>query len=177
MQDRLHEIIAQCAMIHETNIATDIINDLDAIEEKLSNINSDIKEHYLTLLLQYYFQQNNLDCAQQLLLQGYKFEMRFCDIKEAFTHIVDQEENVIEFFEDNVVMLKDVIQDEDLIGIYEYYIRHENYRPYLENALLLIKKNRYVCTHAYKCRLDCSEFFLDEALLESLMRDLPFLLK
>ena len=61
MQDRLHEIIAQCAMIHETNIATDIINDLDAIEEKLSNINSDIKEHYLTLLLQYYFQQNNLD--------------------------------------------------------------------------------------------------------------------
>lgn len=177
MKDRLHEVMAQCVVILEENISTGIINNLDAIEEKLSNIDADVKEHYLMLLLQYYFQKNNLENVQKLILQGFKFEMRFSDIKEAFIHIKEDEENVIEFFEDNVVMLRDIIQDEDLIDIYEYYHHNKKYQPYLEEPLLLIRKNRYVCAHVYKHTIDCSEFFLNKDLLESLMRDLPFLFK
>ncbi len=177
MKDRLHEIIAQCAIIHEVNLSTDIIGDLDLIEEKLSNVDTDVKEHYLILLLQYYFQNNDLENVQKLLLQGIKFEMRFRDIKEAFVHIKDDEENVIEFFEDNVVMLRDVIQDEDLFDMYNYYESNKQFQPYLEEPLLLIRKNRYVCAHVYKNISPISAFFLNEDLLESLLRDMPFLLK
>lgn len=177
MKDRLHEIMAQCVVILEENISTGIIDNLYAIEEKLSNVDSDVKEHYLMLLLQYYFQKNNLENVQKLLLQGFKFEMRFSDIKEAFIHIKEDEDNVIEFFEDNVVMLRDIIQDEDLIDIYEYYHRNKKYQRYLEEPLALIRKNRYVCVHAYKHTIYCSDFFLNKDLLESLMRDMPFLFK
>lgn len=97
MDNRLHEIMAQCAIIHETNIKTNIIDDLDKIEENLSNGDSDVKEHYLTLLMQYYFQKNKLEQLKQLLLEGYKFDMRFIDIVEAFCHLKDDEDNVIEF--------------------------------------------------------------------------------
>lgn len=177
MNDRLHEIMAQCAVIHEVNIDAGIVNDLDAIEDKLLDVDDDVREYYLTLLLQYYFQNNSLDGAQKLLLQGFKFEMRFSDIKEAFVHIKDDEENVIEFFEDNVVMLRDVILDDDLIEIYEYYTANRCLQTYLEAPLQLIKKNRYVCSHVYKKDNTLSKFFLNEDLLESLIRDMPFLLK
>ncbi len=177
MNDRLHEIIAQCSVIHETNISENIINDLDKIEIKLATYESDIKEHYLKLLLQYYFQNNNLKCAQKLLLQGFKFDMRFDDIKEAFIHIKDESENVIEFFEDNVVLLKDVIQDEELKQMYEYYINNKSYQINMKEPLALIKRNRYVCAHVHKCANDYHKFFLNEDLLESLQRDMPFLLK
>ncbi len=103
MNDRLHEIIAQCAVIHEANIRENIINDIDAIEEKLLSVDSDIKDHYLVLLLQYYFQQNNVECVQRLLLEGIKFQMRFDDIKEAFIHITSGKENVIEFFNNSKI--------------------------------------------------------------------------
>jgi len=177
MKDRLHEIIAQCAVLHETNINEEIINNLDLIEKKLSNVDDDIKEHYLMLLLQYYFQNNNLEGVQKLLLQGFKFEMRFEDIKEAFIHICNNEDNVIEFFEDNVVMLKDVIQDDELKEIYEYYNDDVNNQINLEESLILIKKNRYVCAHVHKSNNPYLRFFLNEDLLESLQRDMPFLLK
>ncbi len=177
MNDRLHEIIAQCAVIHETNIKEGIIDNLDAIEEKLESTDDDTKEHYLKLLMQYYFQQNNLEGLQGLLLQGFKFDMRFEDIKEAFIHIKEDEENVIEFFEDNVVMLKDVIEEEQFQDMYNYFHSHENYQHYLEDALELIKRNRYVCAQAYKSKTDYAKFFLNDDLLDSLLNDLPYLFK
>jgi len=177
MNDRLHEIIAECAIIHETNIDENIINDLPSIMEKLNDADNDIKEHYFRLLLQYYFQNNNVDGAQKLLLQGIKFDMRFEDIKEAFIHITSEDENVIEFFEDNAVMLKDAINDKDLKVIYDYYNDNESYQDYLNEALILIKKNRYVCAHVHKNMSAHSKFFLNTDLLDSLKRDMPFLLK
>ncbi|RDX34139.1 hypothetical protein DZA35_01745 [Arcobacter sp. HD9-500m-PIT-SAG03] len=177
MNDRLHEVIAQCAVIHETNIHENIIYDIEAIEDKLLNIDSDIKDHYLVLLLQYYFQQNNVGCAQKLLLQGIKFQMRFDDIKEAFIHINSGKENVINFFEDNVVMLKDTIKDEELTAMYDYYMKNEQNKVNLEEALILIKKNRYICAHVHKSTISRLKFFLNPDLLASLERDMPFLLK
>ncbi len=177
MDDRLHEIIAQCAIIHETNINENIIDDLDKIEDKLSDEESDIREHYLTLLMQYYFQNNKIEQIKQLLLQGFKFDMRFIDIVEAFLHLKDDEENVIEFFEDNVVMLKDVVTDNDLKKMYEYYQENLEYKNFIEEPLNLIKRNRYVCVHASKSNEEFARFFLNEDLLESIQRDMPFLLK
>ncbi|ADG93032.1 hypothetical protein Arnit_1374 [Arcobacter nitrofigilis DSM 7299] len=177
MDNRLHEIMAQCAIIHETNIKTNIIDDLDKIEENLSNGDSDVKEHYLTLLMQYYFQKNKLEQLKQLLLEGYKFDMRFIDIVEAFCHLKDDEDNVIEFFEDNVVMLKDSITDNDLKKMYEYYQSNLEYKNFIDEPLNLIKKNRYVCAQAYKSKEEFAKFFLNEDLLESLKRDMPFILK
>jgi len=177
MNDRLHEIIAQCAVIHDTNIKENIINDLDAIEDKLLNVDADIKEHYFVLLLQYFFQNNNVECSLKLLLKGVKFQMRFQDIKEAFVHITSGKENVIEFFEDNVVMLKDTIKDEELTSMYTYYIENEQNQVNLEQALVLIKKNRYVCAHVYKSTSEALSYFLNSDLLASLERDMPYLLK
>lgn len=177
MNDRLHEIIAQCAVIHENNLKTGIINKLSKVEEKLEGTDDDIKEHYLMLLMQYYFQTNHLKGLKKLLLQGFKFDLRFEDIKEAFIHIQEDEENVIEFFEDTVVMLKDKVTDEELREMYEYYQNNKNYQHYLEEALSYIRKNRYVCAHAYKSEEKFSKFFLNSDLLESLKRDLPYLLK
>jgi NDP-sugar pyrophosphorylase family protein len=176
MSDRLHEILAQCAIIHETNIKTNIIDDLDKIQENLSEGESDVREHYLTLLMQYYFQKNKLEQLKQLLLEGYKFDMRFLDIVEAFCHLKDDEDNVIEFLEDNVVMLKDSITDDDLRKMYEYYQANLKYKNFIEEPLSLIKKNRYVCVHANKSKEEFAKFFLNEDLLESLKRDMPFLL-
>ncbi|MDZ7819138.1 MAG: hypothetical protein U5K55_11265 [Aliarcobacter sp.] len=69
----------------------------------------DIKEHYLNLLLQYYFQKNDLKNLQELLLVGAKFDMRFDDVKEAFLNIKSNDENVIEFMQENVVFVKENI--------------------------------------------------------------------
>lgn len=177
MNDRLHEIIGQCAMIHENNIKTDIINDLEKIEDNLEDVEDDVREHYLMLLMQYYFQNNNLDNLQKLLLQGYRFDIRFNDIKEAFIHIKNGEDNVIEFYEDTVVLLKDSISEEDFKAMYDYYHENEQYREFLEQALEFIRKNRYVCAHAYKSKNEFSKFFLNGDLLESIKRDMPFLLR
>ena len=177
MDDRLHEIIAQCAILHETNINENIIDDLDKIEEKLSEKDSDIREHYLTLLMQYYFQNNKVEQLKELLLQGFKFDMRFIDIVEAFLHLKDDEENVIEFFEDNIVMLKDKVTDDDLRKMYDYYHENLEYKNFIDEPLNLIKRNRYVCVQAHKSKEESSKFFLNQDLLESLERDMPFLLK
>lgn len=178
MNDRLHEIIAQCAVIHETNLKEGIIKKLSKVEEKLEKVDDDVKEHYLKLLMQYYFQINHLKGLKKLLLQGFRFDLRFEDIKEAFIHIQEHEDNVIEFFEDAVVMLKDTINNNDLEKMYNYYQKHESYQHYLENALNFIKRNRYVCAHAYKSKDEqYASFFINDDLLESLKRDLPYLLK
>ena len=177
MSDRLHEIIAQCAIIHEENLKTGIIKKLKTVETKLEEVDKDVKEHYLMLLMQYYFQINHLKGLKKLLLQGFKFDLRFEDIKEAFMHIKEHEDNVIEFFEDGVVMLKDSINDNQLQEMYNYYNSNASYQHYLEDALELIRKNRYVCAYAYKSKEDYCKFFINDDLLESLKRDLPYLLK
>ncbi|MGB5918972.1 hypothetical protein [Arcobacter sp.] len=177
MDDKIHEVMAQCAIIHEKNIKTNIINDLDKIEENLNEGDSDVKDHYLSLLMQYYFQKNKLEQLKQLLLEGYKFDMRFIDVVEAFCHLKDDEDNVIEFLGDNVVMLKDSITDNDLKKMHEYYQSNLEYKNFIDESLDLIKKNRYVCAQAYKSKEEFAKFFLNEDLLESLKRDMPFILK
>ena len=176
MNDRLHEIIAQCAVIHKTNINENIIDDLDKIELVLEDVDSDVKEHYLTLLMQYYFQKNKIEQLKELLLHGFKFDLRFTDVVEAFMNLKDDEDNVIEFFEDSIVMLKDKILDSDLEQIYNYYHANLKYKNFIDEPINLIKKNRYVCAHAYKSGKDFAKFFINEDLLASLKRDMPFLL-
>ena len=177
MNDRLHEIIAQCAVIHDDNLKSGEIKKLKKVEEKLENFDDDVKEHYLKLLMQYYFQINHLKGLKKLLLQGFKFDLRFEDIKEAFIHIKEDEDNVIEFFEDSVVMLKDTVTDDLLKEMYDYYNENEKYQHYLEDALSYIRKNRYVCAYAYKRKVEFARFFINEDLLESLQEDLPYLFK
>lgn len=176
MNDRLHEILALCAVIHNKLIDENKINDIDKVQEELKAYDDDIKEHYLMLLMQYYFQKNNLSSLKVLILQGYKFEIRFEDISEAFIHIQNND-SVIEFYEDQVVLLKDIILEEHLLNIKKYYDNNEELRANLEFSLTLIKKNRYVCAYAYKHRVTLGDFFINEDLLESLKRDLPYLLK
>ncbi|WP_428028717.1 hypothetical protein, partial [Arcobacter sp.] len=168
---------AQCAIIHEKNINENIIFDLEKVEENLSEYDSDVKEHYLTLLMQYYFQNNKIEQLKELLLQGFKFDMRFIDVVEAFCHLKDDEENVIEFLEDNVVMLKDSVMEEDLKMMYDYYQNNLEYKNFIDEPLELIKRNRYVCVQAFKSKEEFAKLFLNEDLLKSLQRDMPFLLK
>lgn len=177
MSDRLHEIIAQVGVIHNELIENEKIKDADEVFEYLENYDSDIREHYLNLLLQYYFQNNDLKNLQKLLLVGAKFDMRFEDVCEAFLHIKSNDENVIEFMEESVVFIKDNDLENNLSKIYEYYINNEELQAYLEESLELIKRNRYVCAFCFNNpNLPFSSFFINEDLLESLKRDLPYLL-
>ena len=176
MNDRLHEVIAQCAVIHEHNINKNIIYDLNEVQDALNEYDSDVKEHYLTLLMQFYFQKNSLSNLQELLLQGFRFDMRFTDVVEAFCNLKDDEDNVIEFFEENVLMLRDKVTKDDLERIYNYYKQNEKYENFIKEPLEIIKRNRYVCAKAYKLGGDLASFFIIEDLLESLKRDMPFLL-
>ena len=178
MSDRLHEIIAEVGIIHKTLLENEKINDSEYVLEYIENYDDDTKEHYLTLLLQYYFQKNDIENFKEIIILGYKFDLRMEDIKEAFFNINTNEENVIEFLEDNVVFFKDSDYEEPLQSMYEYYNNNQELQATLEETIELIKRNRYVCAHAYKNRdSEYGRFFLNEDLLESLQRDLPYLLK
>jgi len=178
MSDRLHEIIAEIGIIHKNFLNEEKIEDLDYVLEYIEDYEDDIKEHYLKLLLQYYFQQNSIENLKELLVLGYKFDLRMEDIKNAFLNIKSNEENVIELLEDNVVFFKDSSYEESLKIMYEHYINNDELQVILEETVELIKRNRYVCAYAYKNReFDFARFFLNEDLLESLKRDLPYLLK
>ena len=178
MSDRLHEIIAEVGMIHKALLTDEKINDLEYVLEYIKDYKDDVQEHYLTLLLQYYFQKNDIENFKELIILGYKFDLRMEDIKEAFLNIKSNKENVIELLEDNVVFFKDSNYEEPLKSMYEYYINNKELQVVLEQAIELIKRNRYVCAYAYKNQMqDYSRFFLNEDLLESLQRDLPYLLK
>ena len=178
MNDRLHEIMAEVGMIHKTILETNKINDADYILEYIEDYDEDVKEHYLKLLLQYYFQTNEIKNFKKIVVLGYKFELRMNDIKEAFINIKSNEENVIGFLEDNVVFFKDHDYEEPLKRMYKYYLENEELQVVLEETVELIKRNRYVCAYAYKNKKeDYAKFFLNEDLLESLERDLPYLLK
>ena len=178
MSDRLHEIIGEIGVLHSTLIDNEKINNADEVFEFIENYDEDVKKHYLNLLLQYYFQKNDLDNLKKLLLVGAKFDIRFEDIKEAFLNIKSKKENVIEFMEDSVVFIKDNTLDENLDLMYEYIILNPQLNEYLNSTIELIKKNRYVCAFCYKNpQKRYAEFFLNSDLLESLKRDLPYLLK
>lgn len=179
MSDRLHEIIAEVAIIHKALIQTQKIDDIDYVLDYIEDYDSDIKEHYLSLLLQYYFQENSISNFKELLILGYKFDLRMDDVKKAFLHIKTNDENVIEFLEDNVVFFKDSNYEEPLMSMFSYYQKgDEELKIVLEQTVELIKRNRYVCAYAYKNKnKDFARFFLNEDLLESLKRDLPYILK
>lgn len=177
MSDRLHEIIGEIAIIHDNLIRTNMINNAKEVFDFIEKYDTDIKKHYLNLLLQYYFQKNDLKNLQELLLVGAKFDMRFDDVKEAFINIKSNEENVIEFMFENVVFVKENIDNNFLFIMYEYYMINESLQSALEQAIELIKKNRYVCAYCYGKEDAYAKFFLNEDLLESLKRDLPYLLK
>ena len=178
MSDRLHEIMAEVGMIHKTILETNKVTDGDYILEYIEDYEDDIKEHYLTLLLQYYFQTNDIVNFKKIIVLGYKFDLRMDDIKEAFLNIKSNEENVIEFLEENVVFFKDSNYENSLKRMYKYYMDNKELQVTLEETIELIKRNRYICAFAYKNReFDYAKFFLNEDLLESLQRDLPYLLK
>lgn len=179
MNDRLHEILAEVAIIHKALINTNKINDVDYVLDYMESYESDIKDHYLTLLLQYYFQENIIENFKELLILGYKFDLRMDDVKKAFLNIKSNEENVIELLEDNVVFFKDSSYEKPLIDMYEHYQNSsDELKTILEETIELIKRNRYVCAYCYKNRdKDFARFFLNDDLLESLKRDLPYILK
>lgn len=177
--DRLHEILAEVSVIHKTLISDKKIDDIEYVLDYIEGYDEDIKDHYLTLLIQYYFQLNMIENVKELLVLGYKFDMRMEDIKQAFLHIKTNEDNVIGLLEDNVVFFKDTNYKEPLQAMYEYYINgNGELKVILEETIELIKRNRYVCAYAYKNqKYDFAKFFLNEDLLNSLKRDLPYLLK
>lgn len=178
MSDRLHEIIGEIGVLHSTLIDNGKINNADDVFEFIENYDVDVKKHYLNLLLQYYFQKNDLDNLKKLLIVGAKFDIRFEDIKEAFLNIRSEKENVIEFMEDSVIFIKDNTLDENLDLMYEHIISNPQLNEYINSTIELIKKNRYVCAFCFKnLQKRYAEFFLNSDLLESLKRDLPYLLK
>lgn len=177
MSDRLHEIIAEIGVFHDELVKTGKINDTELVFDYIEEYDSDVKEHYLNLLLQYYFQKNDLKNLKEVLLVGAKFDIRFSDLSHAFLNINSNEENVIEFLDESIIFIKDSLKNE-LKDMYDYYVKNENLQHALESAVEVIKRNRYVCAFCYKNQnLDECKFFLNEDLLESLKRDLPYLLK
>ena len=177
MSDRLHEIMGEIGVLHKELVQSGKIDDANDVFDAIEDKDSDVQEHYLNLLLQFYFQKNDLQNLKELLLVGAKFDMRFSDIKDAFVNINSNNENVIEFMEDSVVFTKDKALEEPLLEMYEYYTNNEDLQVYLEQSLDLIKRNRYVCAYCYNNpKYPFSEFFINEDLLESIKRDLPYLL-
>jgi hypothetical protein len=178
MGDRIHEIIGEIGIIHNKLIETNEISDVEKVFEFIEDYDTDVQEHYLNLLLQYYFQKNDLTNLKEVLLVGAKFDMRFDDVQEAFLSIKSNEENVIEFMQENVVFVKEEINAEYLIAMYKYYNSNVDLQSALEQAVELIKRNRYICAFCYKNNdEEFAKFFLNKDLLESLKRDLPYLIR
>ncbi|QKF67985.1 hypothetical protein AVENP_2471 [Arcobacter venerupis] len=178
MSDRLHEIMGQIGILHNDLLENEKIKDANEVFEFIKDYDIDIQKHYLNLLLQYYFQKNDLKNLKELLLVGAKFDIRFDDVKEAFLSIKSEDENVIEFMQDSVVFIKEKIEESDLKTIYDYYINNTQLQELLEYTVEIIKKNRYVCVYCFNNpNTVYGKFFLNEDLLDSLKRDLPYLLK
>lgn len=174
----IHEILGHVAIIHNELLETGKIKNADEVFDYIESYDNDIKEHYLKLLLQYYFQQNDIDNLKKVLLVGIKFDMRMDDIKQAFLNTRKDQESVIEFMKDSVVFVKDVKLENSLMVMYEYFKDNKNFQEMLKGALRVIKNNRYVCAYAYKnAQKDYASFFLNKDLLESLKKDLPYLLE
>ena len=178
MSDRLHEIMGEIGVLHNQLLENKKIENALEVLDFIKNYEIDVQKHYLNLLLQYYFQKNDLKNLKELLLVGAKFDIRFEDVKEAFLNIKSEDENVIEFMEDAVVFIKEKINEKDLKDIYAYYMNNVSLQETLNYSINLIKKNRYVCVYCFhNLQSVYGQFFLNEDLLESLKRDLPYLLK
>ena len=178
MSDRLHEIMGEIGILHNNLIENKKITNADEVLEYIKNYEKDVQNHYLNLLLQYYFQQNDLENFKKLLLVGAKFDMRFEDVKDAFLNINSKNENVINFMEDSIKFIKENIDKNHLEEMYNYYKNNPNFEDILTNTISLIKKNRYVCVCSFNNKdSKYAEFFLNEDLLESIKRDSPYLLK
>ncbi|MDD2888449.1 MAG: hypothetical protein PHY66_11675 [Aliarcobacter sp.] len=178
MSDRLHEIMGEIGILHNQLLENKKIENALEVLDFIKNYEIDVQKHYLNLLLQYYFQKNDLKNLKELLLVGAKFDIRFEDVKEAFLNIKSEDENVIEFMEDAVVFIKEKINEKDLKDIYAYYMNNVSLQETLNYSINLIKKNRYVCVYCFhNLQSVYGQFFLNEDLLESLKRDLPYLLK
>ena len=178
MSDRLHEIMGQIGILHNQLLENKKIKDSKEVLEFIKDYDMDIQKHYLNLLLQHYFQQNDLKNLKELLLVGAKFDIRFEDVKDAFLNIKSNDENVIEFMEDSVKFIKENIEIKHLKDIYEYYENNHNLHDILGRVVELIRKNRYVCvTCAKNQNNEYEKFFLNKDLLESLKRDLPYLFR
>ena len=178
MSDRLHEIIGEIGVFHNQLLENKKIEDAKEVLEFIKEYDVDVQKHYLNLLLQYYFQKNDLKNLKELLLVGAKFDIRFEDVKEAFLSIKSKDENVIEFLEEAVIFIKEKIQEEDLKDIYNYYKNNLQLQEFLNSTVELIKKNRYVCVYCFfNTNTQYGQFFLNKDLLTSLQRDLPYLFK
>lgn len=178
MSDRLHEIIAEIAILHKQLLENKKIDNANEVLEFIKDYSVDTQKHYLNLLLQHYFQQNDVTNLKVLLLIGAKFDMRFTDVKEAFFNIKSSDENVIEFMEDSVVFIKEKIDENDLKDMYNYYKSNLKSNELLDKTIDLIKRNRYVCICCFHNQnSEFGNFFLNEDLLLSLKRDLSYLLK
>ena len=178
MSDRLHEIIGEIGILHTQLLESGKIKDSEKVFEKLKKYEEDIQKHYLNLLLQYYFQNNDLKNLKNLILVGAKFDIRFEDVKEAFLNIKSEDDNVIEFLEEAVIFIKEKINENDLKQMYDYYLLNPKLQPFLNNTVELIKKNRYVCVCCFNNSTTLyGKFFLNEDLLVSLKRDLSYLFK
>ena len=84
MSDRLHEIIGEIGVFHNQLLENKKIEDVKEVLEFIKEYDVDVQKQYLNLLLQYYFQKNDLKNLKELLLVGAKFDIRFEDVKEAF---------------------------------------------------------------------------------------------
>lgn len=178
MSDRLHEIMGEIGILHNELIENEKIFNATEVLEYIKNYEVDTQKHYLNLLLQYYFQQNDLKNFKQLLLVGAKFDIRFEDVKDAFLNIKSEDENVIEFMEDSVKFIKENIDMKHLKDIYEYHENNPSLNDTFKNVIELIRKNRYVCVACSNNEnSEYAKFFLNKDLLESLKRDLPYLFK
>ena len=60
MSDRLHEIMGQIGVLHNQLLENKKIEEAKEVLEIIKNYDIDVQKHYLNLLLQYYFQQNDL---------------------------------------------------------------------------------------------------------------------
>lgn len=178
MNERLHEIIVEISQIHKEILKQGLQSSVAQVEAFIKKRDADIKEHYLNLLMQYYFQNNDLKNLKELLLKGCRFSLRFNDIKEAFLHTQD-EGSVITFLDDNVVHLKDSVEAKDLQVMHKYFLEQDQeIQTYLLPSIELIRKNRMVCIlTAHYQHEPWAVFFFHKELYESIERDTPHLLK
>lgn len=172
------EVMQKIAFIHKQMIESEKIKSSQEVFKYIDDYDSDVKEHYLNKLSQYYFQKNDLKNLKDVLLIGAKFEMKFSDVQEAFLHIYSKEENVIEYMEEEVIFIKDSKIGDELQSMYDYYMKNEHLKEFLDEVVGIIKENRYVCAHCFKYNKSIyAKFFLDEELLDNLKRDMPYILE
>lgn len=175
----LNNLILNINKIHKTLLHKEKIHNLDYVIDFIKDYNYEVKEQYLSILLKYYFQNNQVKNLKELSSLGYKFELTMDDIKSAFLNITSDEENVIQVYQSDIVFLKDRNYSIPLKIIYDCYQNSDDEKKMLlDKTIDLLKKNQYICAYSYKNKnLDFGKFFLDDELVTLLKEELPFLLK